>query len=296
MHRRMRVFDIFSGIGGFSLALRKSCRSIAYCEIDDISCAILRANMKKGHLDSATIYPDIHSLDVSKIQRLKPEGATMGFPCQDISGAGRGLGIHGPKSSLFFIALDKLRQIDTIQWILMENSPFIVQRGLGTIENTLRILGFSFKWIILSAADVGAPQQRRRWFGLAWRGTCPSFVPYSDMAWRSEPVRRLCKLPDRCARSVARKRCERLGNAVVPQCVKAAVHLLSSSRPRDLHSLFESRKILVFNDGTSHFWHKQYWSTPISSPRSLNQTCTNVARVFLSPSCYMRPIHEEFFL
>lgn len=77
----MRVLDLFSGIGGFSLALRRCCQTVAYCEIDDHCQAILKERMKHGDLDEAEILPDIRKIETMTMRymrHLKPEGITMG--------------------------------------------------------------------------------------------------------------------------------------------------------------------------------------------------------------------------
>lgn len=89
----------------------------------------------------------------------------------------------------------------------MENSAFIVQRGLEVIQSELQRMGFQLKWTIISAAEVGSPQQRRRWFGLAWRGTVPQFGTVDNVgrSWKQEPVPRLLRVIDRRERSTARQ-------------------------------------------------------------------------------------------
>lgn len=198
----------------------------------------------------------------------------MGFPCQDISGAGQGVGVHGSRSTLIFDALSLVSQLPSVEWILMENSSFIVHRGLEDVRKKLNALGFRLEYLILSAADLGARHQRRRWFGLAWRSrSAPTIFPMPPRLfdWGREPVPRMLRVQNAKSRAKERARCERLGNAVVPVCVQIALHVLSA-RSRGI--MVPSRKPdrrklrLQFADGKGNVFLKDLWSTPISSPRS----------------------------
>jgi DNA (cytosine-5)-methyltransferase 1 len=100
-----------------------------------------------------------------------------GFPCQDISLAGKGAGIHGSRSGLY---REAIRGIEVIrpQWVFFENVPAIVSRGRDVVVADLVALGYSWRDGILSASDVGAPHLRKRWWCLARR--CDAADPYRD--------------------------------------------------------------------------------------------------------------------
>ena len=84
-----------------------------------------------------------------------------GFPCQDISVAGKGVGISGARSGLW---REMARIVGEVRprYVFVENSPALVTRGLGTVLGDLAALGYDARWTVLGAADVGAPHQRDR--------------------------------------------------------------------------------------------------------------------------------------
>lgn len=94
--------------------------------------------------------------------------AIGGFPCTDISLAGRGAGIHGDESGLFFVLADAVRDLG-VGYVFLENVAALTLRGLDAVLGTLAGLGFDAEWGCLRASDVGAPHRRDRWWCLAWR-------------------------------------------------------------------------------------------------------------------------------
>ena len=82
---KARSLDLFSGIGGFSLALRRQVTTILYCEINPECQSVLRHQMALGHLDKAPIWDDVCTLPIEVLNKLKPQLITAGFPCQDVS-------------------------------------------------------------------------------------------------------------------------------------------------------------------------------------------------------------------
>lgn len=157
--------DLFSGIGGLSLALAPWVRPIAYCENDRYAQSVLLSRMHDGHLETAPIWDDISTLDAISLP-LVPDIIYGGFPCQDISVAGRGKGLEGERSSLFLHVARLAKEIEPA-FIFLENVPAIRTRGLGVVIEQLAGLGFDCRWTTLSAAEVGAPHLRKRWFCLA---------------------------------------------------------------------------------------------------------------------------------
>src|ERR1700685_2909567 len=97
----MRGLDLFSGIGGLTKALEGYVTPIAYCENDRYAQAVLLQRMSTGDLPSAPIWDDIRTLSGYKLPR-RPHIIYGGFPCQDISVAGRREGLAGKRSGLFF--------------------------------------------------------------------------------------------------------------------------------------------------------------------------------------------------
>jgi len=107
----MNGLDLFTGIGGLTVALREWVRPIVYCEIDPYCQGILLSRMHAGEFPRARIWDDIKTL---KLDWALPETIDIiygGFPCQDISIAGHGKGLAGERSGLFFEMLRLAKEI-----------------------------------------------------------------------------------------------------------------------------------------------------------------------------------------
>jgi len=163
----MNVLDLFSGIGGFSLGLeRAGMRTVAFCEIEPFCRRVL-----KKHWPEVPIYDDIRELTA---ERLAGDGISVdlicgGFPCQDISVAGKGAGIDGARSGLW---KEYARLIGEIRprYVIVENVAALLGRGLSRVLGDLAEIGYDAEWHIISAADVGAPHRRERVWIVAYPG------------------------------------------------------------------------------------------------------------------------------
>lgn len=233
--------DLFSGIGGISEALKDYVRPICYCENDPYAAGVLFSRMLDGAIPKAPIFPDVRNLN-KRILKADIDIIYGGFPCQDISVAGRGKGLGGEQSSLFFEVVRLVRELRPT-FIFLENSPAITGRGLSEVTAKISAMGYDCRWTVLSAAETGAPHLRERWWLLAYadsergrkkqisfsggEGTanvidtmCESLEGQRSSSnwWAVEPdVGRVVHgLPYR----VDRIRC--LGNSVVPQCAETA--------------------------------------------------------------------------
>lgn len=172
----LNAIDLFSGYGGITLALSEYARPLIYCEIEEYAQGILLSNFDKGVLPFAPIWSDVTTLDGAQFKGMV-DIVYGGFPCQDISVAGKGAGLEGERSGLF-------RQIIRIceeaspQFIFLENVPAIRTRGAIEVQEALASIGYDSRWCTLSAAEIGANHKRERWFCLAysknigrdWRG------------------------------------------------------------------------------------------------------------------------------
>lgn len=158
--------DLFSGIGGLSLALSPWVRTIAYCEIDRYAQAVLLQRMRDGSLSQAPIWDDITTL----LPEMLPGSVDIifgGFPCQDISVAGHGVGLEGKRSGLFSEILRLAQEIKPT-FLFLENVSAITGRGLETVIREITEIGYDCRWSCLSAAEVGANHRRDRWWLLAY--------------------------------------------------------------------------------------------------------------------------------
>ena len=163
----MRELSLFSGYGGFSLGLRLSLAStvVGYVEIDKYCQRIIQARIKDGFLDDAPIWPDISTFNGSQCRGLV-DIITAGFPCQPHSVAGQHRG-EADERNLWPDTLRVIRDVGP-RFVLLENVPGILTNGYGgTVVGELAEAGYDCLWGCVSAAAVGAPHLRWRWFCLA---------------------------------------------------------------------------------------------------------------------------------
>lgn len=167
----MRTMHLFAGIGGGILASEiLGHESICAVEQDAYRCQVLRERQSDGYFKNMWIHQgDIREFcgyDFEYDRREKMDCITAGFPCQDISVAGRGKGIKGPASGL---VSEVFRLIDEVNpaFIFLENSPAIRTRGRKEIIREIVSRGYSWRDGTLAASEVGAPHIRKRWWLLA---------------------------------------------------------------------------------------------------------------------------------
>ncbi len=164
--------SFFAGIGGLDLAVRlavPAARCIGYVEIEAPAVGILAARMEDGSLDEAPVWSDIGTFPTG-LYRGRVAGAVFGFPCQDLSVAGKQEGlVEGNRSGLFFAAMRVVREVGC-EWCFLENVPPVLSFPAGhAVLRELAESGFDAEWISLRAADVGASHKRERVFILGRR-------------------------------------------------------------------------------------------------------------------------------
>ena len=114
--------DLFSGIGGLSVALSPWAKPIAYCENDRYCQAVLLSRMSDGQIETAPIWDDITTLVSGMLPRNGIDIIYAGFPCQDISVAGTGKGLGGERSGLFFEIVRLASELRP-RFVFLENVP-----------------------------------------------------------------------------------------------------------------------------------------------------------------------------
>lgn len=160
----MKVLDLFSGIGGFSLGLKRAgMTTVAFCEINPYCRAVLRR-----HWPEVPCFHNVEDIDSYDIGRIGPIDLICGgFPCQDISHAGAGAGITGERSGLWS-SFSRLIGLIRPRYVIVENVAALLDRGMGTVLGDLARIGYDTEWSIISACSVGAPHVRRRVFIVAY--------------------------------------------------------------------------------------------------------------------------------
>ena len=231
MSATLRVLDLFSGIGGFSLGLERTggFKTVALCEIDPFCRRVLAK-----HWPEVPCYDDIRTLTADALARdgIAVDVICGGFPCQDISVAGKGAGLAGERSGLW---REYSRLIGEIRpaYVLVENVAALLGRGLGDVLGDLAALGYDAEWDCIPASSIGALHHRDRIWITAYPNTNsvrPQRVrTYKNGTWCKQQFARLVQdqlqlsIPAGRLRSLSDGVPDRMGqlkaygNAVVPQ-------------------------------------------------------------------------------
>lgn len=149
------------------MALSPWVKPIAYCENDRYAQAVLLSRMQSGDLPTAPIWDDVSTLLPGMLPRNGIDIIYGGFPCQDISVAGSRRGLEGERSGLFFEIVRLARELRPT-FLFLENVAGIRTKGLDTVAEEITELGYDCRWTIVSAAEIGAPHSRKRWWLLAY--------------------------------------------------------------------------------------------------------------------------------
>jgi DNA (cytosine-5)-methyltransferase 1 len=150
---RLRVIDMFAGIGGFSLGLHRAggFETVAVAELDPYASKVL-----------ALRFPDAPNVgDVTTAEYPDADIICAGFPCQDISFAGAGAGLAGSRSGLFWEVVRAVRVVRP-KLVLLENVAALLSRGLDAVVSALAEVGYDAEWHCIPASAVGAPHRRDR--------------------------------------------------------------------------------------------------------------------------------------
>lgn len=195
----MNELHLFAGAGGGILGgmlLGHTC--VCAVEVEPYCRKVLLRRQRDGILPKFPIWDDVRTFD-GKQWRGKVDIICGGFPCQDISCAGKGAGIEGERSGLW---AEFARIISEVRprYAFVENSPMLALRGLGRVLGDLAEIGYDARWCVMGADDVGAPHVRKRMWILAYTryecgghsfrqrigGTCERILEKTE--WQSETV------------------------------------------------------------------------------------------------------------
>jgi DNA (cytosine-5)-methyltransferase 1 len=195
----MTFGSLFAGIGGLDLGLERAGMECRWqVEIDPFCRKVLTK-----HWPDVPRYEDVR--DVGK-ETIEPVDLICGgFPCQDISLAGRGAGIDGDRSGLWWEFARIIREMGP-RYVLVENVSALLVRGLDRVLGDLAACGYDAEWDCIPAAAVGAPHLRDRVFILAQRPK--QRRPMADARGRRGPEDEV-----RTGRDESRVRCETLADA-----------------------------------------------------------------------------------
>ncbi len=157
----MNELALFAGAGGGILAGQLlGWRTICAVEIEPYPASVLLARQNDGLLPPFPIWDDVCTFDGRPWCGIV-DVVSGGFPCQDISVAGKGAGLDGERSGLWAEFARIIREVQP-KFVFVENSPTLTSRGLGRVLGDLAEMGFNAQWGVLGANEVGAPHIRKR--------------------------------------------------------------------------------------------------------------------------------------
>ena len=155
--------SLFAGIGGLDLGFERAGMSCSWqVEIDGYATRILAK-----HWPNVRRWDDVKTFPPGDGEPWRVDVIAGGFPCQDISVAGKGAGLAGERSGLFFEIIRLARLLEP-RAIVLENVAALLARGMGAVLGELAQIGFNAEWHCIPAAAVGAPHIRDRVFVVAY--------------------------------------------------------------------------------------------------------------------------------
>lgn len=225
---KLKVLDLFSGIGGFSLGLERTggFETVAFCEIEEFPRRVLAK-----HWPEVPCYHDVRELTADALHRdgIAPNAIVGGFPCQGLSAAGSRAGLSDARSGLWSEFARLIGEIRPI-FVLLENSPELLDNGFGDVLGSLAALGYNAQWDCIPASALGAPHDRDRIWALAYpqtvawvhepdlrkefrRWLSDDKHPWATSAWDA-PEAAVCRVDDGIPHRVDRTGA--LGNSIIP--------------------------------------------------------------------------------
>ena len=182
--------SLFAGVGGFDLAMeRNGVKVVASVEIDKHCQNVLAKRFPNSKLfDDVTTVKGSDLIDAGFIPRTGIIAG--GFPCQDLSVAGKRAGLAGERSGLFW-EIARIVEETQSEYFLIENVPGLLSsnkgRDFGVVVGTMADLGYSVSWRVLDAQHFGVPQRRRRVFIVGRRS---GDLSPAEVLFKPEGVRR----------------------------------------------------------------------------------------------------------
>jgi len=196
----MNELALFAGAGGGILGGHLlGWRTVCAVEWEAYPASVLVARQNDKILPPFPIWDDVQTFDGKPWQGIV-DVVSGGFPCQDISVAGKGDGLEGERSGMW---REMARIIGEVmpKYVFVENSPMLTTRGLGTVLRDLVQLGYDAEWGVLGADDVGANHHRKRIWILAYSDSYSNIRSQSS----SNGIQNKTKRKSRSSNSSARQ-------------------------------------------------------------------------------------------
>ena len=174
----IRTMHLFAGHGGGLLAdLILGHKPVVAVEWDSYACQVLRERAADGWFPGLQVWEgDVRLFDPSEYAG-KVDCIHAGFPCQDISAAGKQAGVGPETRSGLYREVLRIAGVVRPKQLFLENVSAIITNGLGTVLADLAALGYDTEWLCIRASDCGANHHRDRWFAIARQ---PEFFPHAE--------------------------------------------------------------------------------------------------------------------
>lgn len=158
----MSILELCAGYGGLGIAVENLTgdKVAVVAEVHKAACEVMAYRFPDA--------PNIGDIRYARWDEWRGEVDTItaGFPCQDISNAGKREGIKGERSGVWFNVADAIRVIRP-RYVYLENVGAIRNRGQSAVLSSLSEIGYDAVWTAIRASDIGAPHERLRWFCVA---------------------------------------------------------------------------------------------------------------------------------
>ena len=232
----MNELALFAGAGGGILGGHLlGWRTVCAVEWEPYPASVLVARQNEGVFPPFPIWDDVQTFDGRPWQGIV-DVVSGGFPCQDISAAGKGAGISGEKSSMWSSMARIICEVRP-KFVFVENSPMLTSRGLDKVLGDLASLGFDAEWGVLGASDFGANHERKRIWIVAADSNLPqrtrrelssgeekTVSSFSSIHWWKDSSS-IHRMDDGVAARMDRLKA--IGNGQVPRVAAAAWSILS---------------------------------------------------------------------
>jgi len=206
----MNELALFAGAGGGILGGHLlGWRTVCAVEWEAYPASVLCARQNDGLLPIFPIWDDVQTFDGKPWAGII-DVVSGGFPCQDISAAGKGAGIDGERSGMWSHMARIISEVRP-KYAFIENSPMLSIRGLESVLADLAKMGFNAEWGVLSAADVGAKHLRERIWIVAKNTKQPGLLSHTEHnrnGWRQQQSESVKKTNGNVAHSRS-KRCNK---------------------------------------------------------------------------------------
>ena len=236
----MNELALFAGAGGGILGGHLlGWRTVCAVEWEQYPACVLAARQNDGLLESFPIWDDVQTFDGTSWRGIV-DVISGGFPCQDISAAGKGAGIDGERSGMWKEMARIVYEVRP-KFVFVENSPMLTHRGLGTVLGDLAKLGFDAEWGVLGASDIGAKHHRKRIWIVARQREVLSHTNNGQFGWQQQQEsngQKGCNMAN-TDNSLGGGQCWRLGGAQ------------KRHQEWDLHTIFNQPEPVRMVDGVA---------------------------------------------